>query len=73
MHLGSNKLKTGTYRNRGNIYFKNSVMNKEKSKRLTDTGTLNGMALIQTGSSGEGPHPINSLKNEQSRGYVVAI
>src|SRR5688572_29787742 len=33
------------------------------------TGTLNGVASIQTGSGGEGSHQINSLKNEQGRGY----
>ena len=37
------------------------------------TGTLNGVAPIQTGSGGEESHPINSLKNEQGRGHTVAV
>lgn len=36
-------------------------------------GTLNGVPPIRAGSVGEGSYPIHSLKNEQGRGYTVAI
>lgn len=32
-----------------------------------------GFAHIQTGCCGEGPHPINTLENEQGRCHMAAM
>lgn len=50
-------------------------MPKDVSQHLYHlyTGILNCVSYIQTGTGDEGYQSINSFKNEQCRGHMVAI